>query len=103
VCFARDQRAHNTHAAITDREDVDPAGHRAAGRPDAPGQRGSVCPSVGVPVLFEYEAWHEAIKKLLSLVIQRLPSYVFSFWVDEPDVFGISSLDSCPLAFRVPL
>src|SRR5271170_4000142 len=102
IRLGRDQGAHNAYAAITDREDIDPAGHRATGRPETPRQRGGAGPNVPGPVLLEHETRQDAIEKLLSLVAQRLSPYKFSIWIDERHVFRICSLDGCPSAFRVP-
>src|SRR5689334_24491440 len=101
--FGCDQSAQDAHAAITDREDIDPAGHGATGRPEAPCQRGGVGPQVPGPILLEREVRWGAIQKLLSPVAQRLPAYNFSFWIDKRDVFYKCSLDGRPSAFGVPL
>src|SRR5205809_5953574 len=94
---------HNAHPVITDRQDIDPASHRATGRPETPRQGGGVDPDVPGSILLEYEACRDVIKKLLSLVAQRSSPYEFSFWIDERHVFRICSLDGRPSAFRVPL
>ncbi len=49
VRIGRDQSVHIAQAAITDRDDIDPADYRLTGRPDTPRQRGSVGPNVGGP------------------------------------------------------
>jgi hypothetical protein len=49
IRIGRDQSVHMAQAAITDRDDIDPADYRLTGRPDTPRQRGSVCPNVGGP------------------------------------------------------
>jgi hypothetical protein len=103
VRIGRDQSVHMAQAAITDRNDIDPADYRLTGRPDTPRQRGSVGPNVGGPVLLVDEARQGAIEQLLSLVAQLLPPDKFSFWFDEPHVFRIGPLDGRPSASRVPL
>ncbi|HEY5396750.1 MAG TPA: RidA family protein [Trebonia sp.] len=45
----RDQGAHNAHSAVANREDIDPAADRAAGRPETPRQRGGAVPHVRGP------------------------------------------------------
>jgi hypothetical protein len=49
VRIGRDQSVHMAQAAITDRDDIDPADYRLTGRPDTPRQRGGVGPNVGGP------------------------------------------------------
>jgi hypothetical protein len=68
--FCPDQSAQNAHPAITDREDIDPAGHRAAGRPETPRQRGGIGPQVPGPVLLEREVRRGVIQKLLGGLIE---------------------------------
>src|SRR5258705_6527804 len=36
------------------------------------------------------------------MVAQRLPPYIFAFWIDERHVFRVGSLDGRPSAFRIP-
>jgi hypothetical protein len=94
---------NDAHAAVTDREDIESADYRVAGRPETPWHSGGVSPNVLRSVIFEHETRRGAIENLLSLVAQRLSPRVFSFWVDERHVFRVCSLDSRTSAFRVPL
>jgi hypothetical protein len=93
--FGRNQSAQNAHAAITDREDIDPAGHWAAGRPETPRQGGGVGPQVLGPVLLEREVRRGVIQKLLSPVAQRLSADRADH--DEFARFPASSTVLCPL------
>jgi hypothetical protein len=78
IRIGRDQSVHMAQAAITDRDDVDPADNRLTRRPDTSRQRGSAGPDVGGPILLVHEARQGAIEQLLSLVAQRLPPDKFS-------------------------
>jgi hypothetical protein len=71
----RDQSAHNAHAAITDRADIDPAGHRATGRPETPRQRHSVGPNVPGPVARLIDELHGP-KKLAARLVRFDGAYL---------------------------
>ena len=73
----------DAHAVIADREDIDPAGHRASGWPETPRQGGGVGSDVSRPVLLEHEVRRGAIEKLLGGVVQRLSPDNFSFRVER--------------------
>lgn len=65
--------SYSAHAAVTDRENVEPASDWLAGRPEPPRQCGRIGANVGWAVLCEDVACRRVIEELLSSVAQRLP------------------------------
>ena len=90
------------HAAVADREDVDPSGHRTARRAEAPGQSADVATDVLV-VLLEYEPCRDFVDKLVDAPAGRVASHDLRFCIYEPHIFGIRPLDCCATGVRVPL
>ena len=91
------------HAAVADREDVDPSGHRTARRAEAPGQSADVATDVLRVVLLEYEPCREFVDKLVDALAGRVASHDLRFCIYEPHIFGIRPLDCCATGVRVPL
>jgi hypothetical protein len=98
-----EQGAQNEHEPITDREDVDPAGHRTAGRARAPGQSRYFTPDVRRAVLLEDVVGRTSIQKLLGAVVECLLPHHLCIWIDELHIFGIGSLDCRPAGVAIAL
>jgi len=86
--------AYDTHAAVTDREDVDPASDGLAWRSEPPRQRSGVGANLPWAVFFEDVACQQAIVQVAVKQLRR-----FWHWIAplHSEARAIRHRDRCPL------